>query len=127
MYERSDADMRTAVRNVQQNVQADPFSYYMGSAQKASTDAPGALFTKVVGDQAAQGMADDVYAAEKQSRDPIDKWAKSYGICFEPVSELASLSMAYCSVFWDPRSTWVIVAFKRVSLAWGADIRGLQT
>ncbi|KAG9004149.1 hypothetical protein FRB90_011050 [Tulasnella sp. 427] len=61
---------------------------------------------------------DVVTAADAASRGVIDIWAAEYGVAFEPVSELASLSKAYCSVFWDPKSTWMVVAFKGTDLRW---------
>lgn len=44
----------------------------------------------------------------------IQDFVKEHGMCFAPISELKTTSQAYCSVFWDPTSTWVLVAFKYV-------------
>ncbi|KAG8926602.1 hypothetical protein FRC01_008645 [Tulasnella sp. 417] len=66
----------------------------------------------------APTVTDVVRAADEASRGIIDTWASTYGVAFEPVSELASLSKAYCSVFWDPTSTWMVVAFKGTDLRW---------
>lgn len=63
-------------------------------------------------------VMDIVKVADEASRGIIDTWASAYGVMFEPVSELASLSKAYCSVFWDPNSTWMVVAFKGTELRW---------
>ncbi|KAG8947106.1 hypothetical protein FRC04_010957 [Tulasnella sp. 424] len=60
----------------------------------------------------APTVMDVVNAADEASRGMIDIWASAYGVAFEPVSELASLSKASCSVFWEPKSTWIVVAFK---------------
>ncbi|KAG9014715.1 hypothetical protein FRB94_010562 [Tulasnella sp. JGI-2019a] len=46
------------------------------------------------------------------SESVIQRFVGRYGINFAVASELKTTSQAYCSVFWDPRSKWVVVAFK---------------
>lgn len=42
----------------------------------------------------------------------IREFAAAYGIEFEVVSELNTVSSAFCGLFWDPKSNWIVVAFK---------------
>ncbi|KAG8900122.1 hypothetical protein FRB99_006218 [Tulasnella sp. 403] len=74
----------------------------------------------LVGGAQVQHVKTTFEIKEEKSRGTIDQWAAEYDVCFEPVSELASLSQAFCSVFWDPASTWIVVAFK------GTDPRSFQ-
>ena len=42
----------------------------------------------------------------------IQEFTRRMEIEFEPVSELTSMSSAYCALFWDVNSNWIVVAFK---------------
>ncbi|KAG8947802.1 hypothetical protein FRC04_010288 [Tulasnella sp. 424] len=120
MYERSNEDTIKAIKHIQAEiVKTNPFTrsvklplFGNASPFADSTNDPGALFNSLVGDKNNSAVTGEVHDAEQDSRDAIDNWARDYGVCYEPVSELASLSQAYASVFWDPKSTWVVVAFK---------------
>ncbi|KAG8947800.1 hypothetical protein FRC04_010286 [Tulasnella sp. 424] len=121
MYERSNQDTVKAIKHIQaQIVKADTLTHKIGrlplydiaSPFANATDAPGTLLNSLVGDKNNTSISDKVFAIEHGSRDAVDEWAGVYGVCYEPVSELASLSQAYASVFWDPKSTWIAVAFK---------------
>jgi hypothetical protein len=51
---------------------------------------------------------------EDSTTSPISAFVNDYQICYEPLSELASTSQAYCSMFWDASGDWIVVAFKSV-------------
>ncbi|KAG9009031.1 hypothetical protein FRB90_008651, partial [Tulasnella sp. 427] len=121
MYERDNKDTVKAVKQIQsQLAQADRVTRGLasiplglaGSVIGDRPDRPGRLFSSLLGGKNISSIADQVLSIEHKSRDAIDLWADKYGMCFEPISELASLSQAYVSVFWDPTSTWIAVAFK---------------
>lgn len=58
----------------------------------------------------------------------IRTFCKGFGIDFEPLSELNSSSSAFAGVFWDPKSTWIVVAFKGTSpIEFGEWISDLNT
>ncbi|KAG9045340.1 hypothetical protein FS837_006472 [Tulasnella sp. UAMH 9824] len=101
---------------VRHNDQAPPDEIRSATrAAKASNH--GEAATHLLRDGSSTVM-DVVKVADEASRGIIDTWASTYGVAFEPVTELASLSKAYCSVFWDPNSTWMVVAFKGTELRW---------
>ncbi|KIO27373.1 hypothetical protein M407DRAFT_23422 [Tulasnella calospora MUT 4182] len=90
MYERSTDDTIEAIKNIKAHI--NPFNL---SITKSTSS-----------------LAGDVVTIERSSRSKIYKWTRDHGIQYEPVSELASLGQAYASVFWDPKSNWIVVAFK---------------
>lgn len=121
MYERSNEDTVKAIKHIQAHIaKVDPLKSKVGALSlyniappfRDATDQPGELFRTLVGGKNLSSLADDVVAFERESRSTIDNWASEHGIQYEPVSELASLSQAYASVFWDPESNWIVVAFK---------------
>lgn len=78
---------------------------------KIGSATPGTLMRTLVGDANLRSV---FASSENQGTedDAMHTWAETYGVCYEPVSELASLSQAYCSLFWEKTGTWVVVAFK---------------
>ncbi|KIO27368.1 hypothetical protein M407DRAFT_191699 [Tulasnella calospora MUT 4182] len=121
MYERSNEDTVKAIKHIQNQIaKVDTLTTKVGPLPlynltppfRDAVDQPGALFGTLVGSKNKSSIADDVVSFERGSRNKIDDWAAEHGIQYEPVSELASLSQAYASVFWDPTSNWIVVAFK---------------
>ncbi|KAG8908989.1 hypothetical protein FRB99_000092 [Tulasnella sp. 403] len=110
MYERDD-DLPNLISVVQNALTAmSPLSRATNTSPTAAD--PGRLFTTLIGASKTNDVAGTVTVQQIKGSKTISNWASEYGICYQPVSELASLSQAYCSLFWDPRSTWVVVAFK---------------
>ena len=66
----------------------------------------------------------DIDQALERSRNAgrIQQFARRLQIEFEPVSELSSMSSAYCALFWDANANWIVIAFKgsysESDLAW---------
>ena len=58
---------------------------------------------------AADGAAK---ALDSKGDKAIHDFCADFGIDFEPVSELNNTASAFCGLFWDPKSTWIVVAFK---------------
>lgn len=103
--------MKTVSNNLRTN---DLYSSHRRKKGKshATTNSPGRLFSELIGEDDATDVNEKASEHSDKARDPVDKWAAQYKIDYEPVSELATLSQAYCSIFWDPNSTWMVVAFK---------------
>ncbi|KAG8927417.1 hypothetical protein FRC01_007516 [Tulasnella sp. 417] len=121
MYERSNEDTVKAIKHIQAQIaKADPLTTKLGPINLYNTvppfvdavDQPGQLARTLVGGKSTSSLTDTVVALERDSRNTMDEWAREHKLEQEPVSELASLSQAYASVFWDPTSNWMVVAFK---------------
>ncbi|KAG8998846.1 hypothetical protein FRB93_013413 [Tulasnella sp. JGI-2019a] len=95
-------------------VEHDEATGYEGFA--ATVEDPGALVAEVFGGDphdaacAAQKLGYDLGSNEGDSE--IARFCTTFGIEYEPVSELNSSSAAYCSMFWDKSANWIILAFK---------------
>ncbi|KAG8860541.1 hypothetical protein FRB96_003795 [Tulasnella sp. 330] len=82
----------------------------------ATVEDPGALVAEIFGGDAhdaqcaAQKLGHDLGSSAGDSE--ISRFCTTFGIEYEPVSELNSSSAAYCSMFWDKSSNWIILAFK---------------
>ena len=109
MYERNPPkNAAKSIHVIQENLNDDQDA----RPNPADLETPGLLFKKLVGSERCDRVESTLASMEDEGRVPIDLWAQAYNVCFEPVSELATISEAYCSVFWDPNSTWIIIAFR---------------
>jgi len=73
---------------------------------------PGSVLTSLFDPSEAQHIIATLDNRADGGEEPIHQFAERYGICFATASELKSTSQAYCSLFWDPNGSWVLVAFK---------------
>ncbi|KAG8998841.1 hypothetical protein FRB93_013408 [Tulasnella sp. JGI-2019a] len=95
-------------------VEYDEATGYEGFA--ATVEDPGALVAEVFGGDphgaacVAQRLGHDLGSNKGDSE--ITRFCTTFGIEYEPVSELNSSSAAYCSMFWDKSANWIILAFK---------------
>jgi hypothetical protein len=109
MYERSIAGFQKAVHSASETLK------YQGryTPDGADTSDPGGLI-KSVFDRAARSEIRTLLEEdnEESTTSPINTFLHDYQVCYEPLSELASTSQAYCSLFWDAGGDWVVVAFK---------------
>lgn len=109
MYERpTTTEKRAILKSINKGFSTEAFS---SRTQNVGADSDaGDIFAHYV----KSGRADSIrHQLDTQSGSgPIGGWLKKYGMAVEPISELASLSQAYCSIFWDPNDTWMVVAFK---------------
>ncbi|KAG8908990.1 hypothetical protein FRB99_000093 [Tulasnella sp. 403] len=109
MYER-DEKMPKLIRLIKKQLGDNSITSRSNDISPADVE-PGHFARRLFGanyDEAVLATAKNHIAASET----ILNWTLEHGIEYEPVSELASLSQAYCSLFWDPASTWVVVAFK---------------
>jgi WD40 repeat protein len=86
------------------------------TSDTADASDPGQLIASIF-DHTAQSRIMSLLredSEDKTTTSPISTFTRDYAICCEPLSELASTSQAYCSLFWDPVGNWVVVAFKSV-------------
>jgi hypothetical protein len=113
MYERSAAGFHKALHSAGQTLKAEGRL----TNDTADTSDPGGLITSIF-DAAAISRILALLREDDDDEDsmasPISTFVNDYKICSEPLSELASTSQAYCSLFWDPAGDWIVVAFKCV-------------
>lgn len=75
---------------------------------------PGSVVASLFDPAEAQRIVQALDHRTDGGEEPIHQFAERYGICFATASELTTTSQAYCSLFWDPKGTWVLVTFKWV-------------
>jgi hypothetical protein len=113
MYERSTTGFYKALNAASKTLRTKKRHTTSDTAEASD---PGQLIESIF-DHAARSQIISLLhedAEDKTTTSPISTFTRDYGICCEPLSELASTSQAYCSLFWDPAGTWVVVAFKSV-------------
>lgn len=110
MYERTSSTTREAIKDavVRQDMRLNPHRPEL--ARVRGFPVPGDLIRDVFG---RVGLT-DVNQKLKRSRTVgrIQQFTRKMEIEFEPISELSSMSSAYCALFWDAKSNWIVVAFK---------------
>ncbi|KAG8988026.1 hypothetical protein FRB93_004309 [Tulasnella sp. JGI-2019a] len=106
MYERDTRPMHNAVDAAQIN------SHSTKVTPSATNGTPGAVLRSLFAATDINHILDILDEDSTAGEAPIHKFAQEHGICFATASELQTTSQAYCSLFWDPRGTWVLVAFK---------------
>lgn len=74
---------------------------------------PGALLSAILGPNAAQQVNAQLHTNAEE--DVLAAFASRLGVRYNTVSELNSQGSAFCGMFWDPASTWIILAFKGTS------------
>ncbi len=120
MYERTSSTTREAIKDavVRQDMRLNPHRPELARLNRFPV--PGELIRDVFG---RVGLT-DVNQKLKHSRTVgrIQQFTRQMEIEFEPISELTSMSSAYCALFWDTKSNWIVVAFKGTysesDLAW---------
>ena len=120
MYERTSSTTRGAIKDVllRQHLRLNP--HRPGLARLKDFPSPGDLIRDMFG----RGGQTDIHQVLKRSTNVnrIQQFTRRMEIEFEPVSELTSMSSAYCALFWEANSNWIVVAFKGTyfesALAW---------
>ncbi len=77
-----------------------------------ATSNPGGLMASLFDDAAISQIRTLLDEDDESMTSPINTFDNNYKICYEPLSELASTTQAYSSLFWEPGGDWVVVAFK---------------
>ena len=99
-----------AARNPQQRQLSNP-----------EVTAPGQLLTATLGEATAQDVRDKLHAED----DHLSDFAADIGFQYSTISELNSQSSAFCGIFYDPNSNYMILAFRGTSPTewneWAAD------
>ncbi|KZT58158.1 alpha/beta-hydrolase [Calocera cornea HHB12733] len=67
---------------------------------------------QVLGESGAQQMMSALHDSKGETK--LAAWANSMipPIKYSSVSELNGTDSAFCGIFWDPNSTWIVLAFK---------------
>jgi hypothetical protein len=109
MYERTSAPLHDALdastRHHSRHVHRQPTDLH--------TSKPGALLSALLGPDAAQHVNIQLHANAEE--DALASFASRLGVRYNTVSELNSQGSAFCGMFWDPASTWIILAYKGTS------------
>jgi hypothetical protein len=114
VYERSPANVQAAVSKAYDNLKSDPKADPYQAVPSVRN--PGSLLRQLVdGDYQINRIFEMLEQDSQNHSDIIDALAKDHGLCWVPVSELATTSQAYCSIFWDPLAKWMVVVFKLAS------------
>ncbi|KAG8900290.1 hypothetical protein FRB99_006131, partial [Tulasnella sp. 403] len=102
-----------------QLVQAPGIKTEVEVGTEASIEDPESLLTEYLGGSSvdheekhqARSFVED-FLKRHSSDSEILKFCAKFGIEYAAISELNSSSAAYASIFWDPASNWIILAFK---------------
>lgn len=110
MYERTSSTTREAVKEAvsRQHMRLNP--HVPGMARSKAFPGPGDLIRDVFGRAGLTDVKEVLRRSNNVVR--IQDFTRRMEIEFEPVSELTSMSSAYCALFWDVNSNWIVVAFK---------------
>ncbi|KAG8842661.1 hypothetical protein FRB96_004936 [Tulasnella sp. 330] len=80
--------------------------------EQGSDAAPGAVINSLFESSDVARIIKTLDATAEYSEAFIKDFTKRYGLAFAVASELQTTSQAYCSLFWEPKGKWVVVAFK---------------
>lgn len=86
---------------------------------------PGSHITELCGTTGAQAVTDQLHDSSEEENMIRSIAGDKLGLRYSTVSELNSAGSALCGLFWDPRDTFIIVAFKGTTPTdfseWSAD------
>lgn len=86
--------------------------------------APGQRLSEACGTEGAKLVRAQLHGDNTEEA-TISQLATRLGLRYSTVSELNSAGSAYCGLFWDPNSTFIIVAFKGTNptdfMEWSTD------
>ena len=112
MYERSITGFHKALHSARETLIR---SGGRRTSDSADTSDPGGLIDAIFDGEAISEIVRLLQEDDDElTASPINTFVNDYNICYEPLSELASTSQAYCSLFWDAGGDWLVVAFKSV-------------
>lgn len=109
MYERSSRTTRRAAAVVAANSHGPrrrPTEWSLSERR------PGTHITELCGTAGAKAVIDELHSMSPEE-DTIHAIAHDkLGLHYSTVSELNTTGSAFCGLFWDPRDSFIIVAFK---------------
>ena len=119
MYERTSAPLRRALCT---NTEDHPTRGHRTDSNPDSAT-PGALLANELGTNAATVVSESLHTHSEENQ--LVEFARKHGLEYSTVSELNSQSSAICGLFYDPRGTFIILAYKGTSLEefneWASD------
>jgi hypothetical protein len=110
MYERTSTATRNAIKEASSRHHMRLNPQLPGLAGLKHFPTPGDLIQDVFDRAALIDIKQTLKGSGHVAR--IQEFTRRMHIEFEPVSELTSMSSAYCALFWDVNSNWIVVAFK---------------
>lgn len=109
MYERTSAPLRGALDASKRH----PHRHAHRQHAELHTSKPGELLCAILGPDVAQDV--NIHLHANPEEDALAAFALRLGVRYNTVSELNSQGSAFCGMFWDPESTWIILAYKGTS------------
>jgi hypothetical protein len=110
MYERTTAPLRGAL---DASTRHHPHRHAHRHPADLHTSKPGELLCAILGPDVAQDVNTHLHTNAEE--DALAAFASRLGLRYNTVSELNSQGSAFCGMFWDPASTWIILAYKGTS------------
>ncbi|KIJ53646.1 hypothetical protein M422DRAFT_154991 [Sphaerobolus stellatus SS14] len=109
MYERTSAPLQNALDGISSRLRNKQ------AYRRPSTDPslPGELLSEYLGRDGANEVKEQLHINPEESL--LAKFAENLGLRYATISELNSQGSAFCGMFWDPESTWIILAYKGTS------------
>jgi len=108
MYERTSSPLHNALDDLVRKRHKHPHR-----RQSTVVSQPGDLLQDYVGHDDAQEVTKHLHTNPEE--DALANFADSLGLRYATISELNSQGSAFCGMFWDPESTWIILAYKGTS------------
>ena len=107
MYERTSSPLFGVLEKTRKEIGPDGVSTHI----TPETAAPGQVLEKVVGADTAKLVSACLHKDNAEENE-MTRFAARLGMKYSTVSELNSQTSAAVGMFWDPKSTYIILAFK---------------
>ncbi|CCA68255.1 hypothetical protein PIIN_02120 [Serendipita indica DSM 11827] len=111
MYERSSSPLLDALETTRNNFDAAAVKSPENSSVVPDIADPGRVLKEVVGTEAARAVSECLHLCNEEENE-MTRFAAKLGMKYSTVSELNSQTSACAGLFWDPSSTYIILAFK---------------
>lgn len=119
MYERDPNGSNSAIQEATERSDAslpakELVPYVETAGGDDESENPGTVIGSLFAESDAARIIKTLDANAESSEATIKQFTGRYGLAFAVASELQTTSQAYCSLFWEPKAKWLVVAFKCV-------------
>ena len=111
MYERTSSPLLDALETARSNFDAAAAKNPDNNGAVPDIADPGRMLREVVGTDAARTVSECLHLCNQEENE-MTRFAAKLGMKYSTVSELNSQTSACAGLFWDPHSTYIILAFK---------------
>jgi hypothetical protein len=122
MYERTSEPLQGVLETTREALQETALS--QRPTVDSSISQPGEVLQTAVGSATAKQISASLHQRNDEESE-MARFAARLGIKYATVSELNSQTSAFCGCFWDPKSNYIILAFKGTGLTefveWAGD------